>query len=145
MSAVPRACLGFLAGVLSVLIVHQGLWALLHLAGMMGPAYPMRAVGPLHVPLVADLAFWGGIWGLAFGLVLPRLPAGPAWLLGLGLGATAILVGWFVVAPLHGAPVGYGFSRNGVIISLVLNLPWGVGVGLLAAGLMGRTSARKLA
>ena len=70
-------------------------------------------------------------------------------MLGLGLGAVAILVGWFVVAPLHGAPVGDGFSRNGIIISLALNLPWGVSVGLLGAGLMGRAfprgSARKLA
>ncbi len=151
MPAVQRACLGFIAGVLGVLIVHQGVWALLHLEGMMPPAYPMQPAGPLHVPRVADLAFWGGIWGLAFGLALPRLPAAPAWLLGLGLGAAAILAGWFVVAPLHGAPVGNGFHRNGVIISLAVNLPWGVGVGLLCAVLMGRAfprgrgSARKLA
>ena len=151
MSVAQRAALGFLAGVLGVLMVHQVIWALLHLAGMMPPAYPMRAAGPLHVPLVADLAFWGGVWGLAFGLALPHLPPAPAWLLGLGLGAAAILMAWFVVAPLHDAPVGHGFSRNGVIISLVLNLPWGIGVGLFSAALMGRAfprdrrSARKLA
>ncbi len=151
MTAMPRAAQGFLAGALSVLIVHQAIWALLHWAGMMPPAYPMRAVGPLHVPLVLDLAFWGGVWGLVFGLALPHLPAAPAWLLGLGLGACAILVAWFVVAPLHGAPIGNGFTGRGMFISLAINLPWGIGAALIGTVLMGRAyprarrSPRKLA
>ena len=41
-----RALLGFLAAVISVLTFHQGMWALLHLAGQMPPPYPTRGVPP---------------------------------------------------------------------------------------------------
>ncbi len=37
MTAPKRALLGFAAAVLSVLTFHQGMWALLHAAGIMPP------------------------------------------------------------------------------------------------------------
>jgi hypothetical protein len=41
MTAPTRALLGFAAAVLSVRTFHQGMWALLHVAGIMPPApYP---------------------------------------------------------------------------------------------------------
>jgi hypothetical protein len=58
-----RAVLGFIAAALSVLIFHQGAWALLHLGGLMPPPYPMAPVSPWGVPQTFDFCFWGGVYG----------------------------------------------------------------------------------
>jgi hypothetical protein len=133
MNAPMRAALGFAAAVLSVLTFHQGMWALLHLVGLVPLApFPMRGVPPLGVPLIASLCFWGGLYGAVFGLVLPRLPqAAPMALLGLGLGLLAAFVGWFVVAPLKGLPVAGGFVPMRMLVSVLINGCWGIGVGLI--------------
>ena len=137
-----RALLGFVAAVISVLTFHQGMWALLHAAGVMPPApYPTNPVPPFKVPLIASLCFWGGVYGFIFGLVLPRLPrAMPTWSLGLGLGLLAAIIGWFVVAPLKGQPVAGGFVPARMLISLLINGTWGVGVGVILPLLMARRS-----
>ena len=127
-----RALLGFLAAVISVLVFHQGMWALLHLAGQMPPPYPTRGVPPLGVPLIVDLCFWGGVWGAAFGLILPKLSERyPMWVHGLGLGIAAALVGLFVVPLIKGLPVAGGWSPMAFVRSFLINGFWGVGVGLL--------------
>ncbi len=133
MIASKRALLGFAAAVLSVLTFHQGVWALLHAAGIMPPApFPTNPVPPFGVPLIASLCFWGGLYGLAFGLALPRLPPrAPMWLLGLGLGLLAALVGWFVVAPLKGQPAAAGFVPLRMLASVLINGAWGIGVGVI--------------
>jgi hypothetical protein len=62
MTAPMRALLGYAAAVVSVLPFHQGMWALLHVAGLIPPApYPTGPVPPLGVPRVANFAFWGGL------------------------------------------------------------------------------------
>jgi hypothetical protein len=116
----------------------------LHAAGIMPPApYPTNPVPPFGVPLIASLCFWGGLYGLAFGLVLRRLPRAPMWLLGLGLGLLAAVVGWFVVAPLKGQPVAGGFVPLRMLISVLINGTWGIGVGLILPLLMRRMSAAR--
>jgi hypothetical protein len=138
-----RAVLGFIAAVVSVLIFHQGMWALLHLAGLMPPPYPTRGVPPFGVPLIIDLCFWGGVWGAAFGLILPRLPAAyPMWVRGLGLGCAAALVGLFVVPLIKGLPVAGGWAAMAFVRSFLINGSWGIGVGLLLPLLMRQSPAR---
>jgi hypothetical protein len=147
MHAPARAVFGFVAGALSVLIFHQGMWAALHVAGLMPPPYPMGPSGPWGVPHLMDMAFWGGVWGILFGLALPAFPRIPSWLLGFGLGALAILAGWFLVAPLKGHPIGNGWHPIGIALSILINGFWGLGVGLIAPLLIPRSrrSARKFA
>ena len=143
-AAPTRALLGFVAAVLSVLTFHQGMWALLHAAGIMPLApYPTSPVPPFGAPLIASLCFWGGLYGLGFGLVLPRLPRAPKWLLGLGLGLLAAIVGWFVVAPVKGQPLAGGFVPLRMLISVLINGMWGIGVGLILPLLMRRMSAAR--
>lgn len=126
------ASLGFVAAVISVLTFHQGMWALLYAAGLMPPPYPMRGVPPFGVPLIIDLCFWGGVWGAAFGLVLPRLPRSyPMWALGLGLGIAAALVGLFIVPVIKGLPVAGGWVPMAFVRSFLINGCWGIGVGLI--------------
>ncbi len=74
--------LGFAAGLLAVLVFHQGTAVLLHLlttkahvaAGVFGRVpFPYRTapVPPFGVPAAASAAFWGGVWGILL-VVLPR-------------------------------------------------------------------------
>jgi hypothetical protein len=71
-SFLPRILAGFIAGFLAVLVFHQGMVALLHIIGALshGP-YSMQPVPPLGIPHVWDAAFWGGVWGIAFVLIVP--------------------------------------------------------------------------
>ncbi len=136
-----RAAIGFAAAAISVLTFHQAMWAALHVLQLPGlgmpPAYPIGPTPPWGVPRIADLAFWGGLYGIVFGLALPRLPP-PLWLDGLALGIIAVLVGFFVVAPLKGNPVGGGWQLTNWGRSLLINGFWGIGVGIIAPLLMPR-------
>ncbi len=141
MTAPLRALLGFLAAALSVLTFHQGMWGLLYALGLMPRApYPMVPVPPYGVPLLLNLCFWGGLYGLAYGLVWPRLARIPGWLSGLALGLLAALVGWFVVAPLKGQPLAAGFDPMRMLISILINGCWGIGVGLILPMLLPRSA-----
>jgi hypothetical protein len=142
-AAWPRAAFGFFAAVLSVLIFHQAMWAVLHAMKLMPAPYPTNRIPPFGLPWIVDLCFWGGVWGALFGLVLPALPAGvPLWLLGLGLGILAALVGLFVVSPLKGGAVADGFAPMAFVISFLINGFWGFGVGLILPLMAPATTAR---
>jgi hypothetical protein len=135
MNAPPlaRAALGFLAAASAVLVFHQGMWIILYVAGLMpAPPFPVQGVPPFGVPRIISLAFWGGLYGAAYGLALPALPQGPPrWALGLGLGLVATLASWFVVAPLQGQPMGFGFVPSRMLVGLLLNGAWGLGTALI--------------
>jgi hypothetical protein len=124
----------FIAGILATLIFHQGLLALLHLAGASPrPAYVMAPTGPLRVPQVLSLAFWGGVWGAALLPLLARWDGRwsywLAWLVAGAVGPT--LVALFVVLPLKGKPVAGGWNPALWVGALLLNGAWGVGTALI--------------
>jgi hypothetical protein len=123
--------LGFVAGAISVLTFHQGCVGLLHALGL-NPLAPYRTVlvPPLWIPLIVSLAFWGGVYGALFGAVMPRLRI-PFWVGGLGIGLLAVMVAWFVVAPIKGLPIAAGFAPWPMARSLLVNLTWGVGTSVL--------------
>ena len=134
-----RGFLGFIAAALSVLTFHQGMVALLHGLGMVPFApYQTSPVPPFGVPRIADLCFWGGLYGIAFGVLLPRF-TWPIWLCGLITGVIAALVGLFVVAPIKGLPIAAGWDPMAILRSLVINGSWGFGLGLILPMLMPRS------
>jgi hypothetical protein len=128
-----RALFGFIAAAISVLTFHQAMWEALHVLALPGlsmpPAYPTDPIAPFGVPRIANLCFWGGLYGIVFGLVLPRLTA-PLWLCGLVMGIIAALVGLLVVPAIKGLPVG-GSWPSGWVLSILINGCWGIGVGLI--------------
>lgn len=142
MDTSTRAMFGFIAGALSVLIFHQGVWWLFHLGGLMPPPYPMTPVPPWSVPLTIDFCFWGGLYGLVYALVVPRL-AMPLWLSGLVLGLIATLVLWFVVAAIKGRPIANGWNPRVMLVVLVIHVAWGIGVGLILPLLKPRRAAQR--
>jgi hypothetical protein len=139
-----RILLGFAAGALSVLVFHQSVVELLHLAGSGPRAWSLQPVRPLGIPRIVDLCFWGGLYGAAFGALLPRFRL-PVWVCGLLLGCIAVLVGWFVVAPIKGVPVAAGFVPIAMGRSLLINGTWGLGVGLILPLLLPRPMLRERA
>jgi hypothetical protein len=140
-----RALLGFIAAVISVLIFHQGMWAALHTLALPGlampPPYPIDPIPPWGIPRIINLCFWGGLYGIVFGLILPRLTA-PLWLCGLGLGVIAALVGLLVVPAVKGLPIGSGWILLNWVRSLLINGFWGIGVGLILPQLTARVPLR---
>ena len=123
----------FAAGFFSTLAFHQGTLFVLHRMGRWPkPAWPMNTVGPLHMPAVVSLAFWGGLWGIPLWLLV-RGEAGPQyWLYATAFGAIApSLVALLVVFPLKGLPMGGGWKASVIVPVLILNGAWGLGVALL--------------
>lgn len=129
-----RIVLGFIAAAISVLTFHQAMWEALHVLNLPGlgmpPPYPTRPVPPFGVPLILDLCFWGGLYGIVFGLLLPRMTA-PLWLCGLVLGIIAALVGMLVVPAIKGLPIGAGWVPLNWLRSFLINGFWGIGVGII--------------
>jgi hypothetical protein len=133
-AAAGRLGHGFVAGFVATLLFHQAGLALLHSAGLAGGgAFSMRPVPPFGVPALIQLAFWGGVWGIAFALLeraIARCPGG-YWLGAVLFGAVVpTLVFWFVVLPLKGLPVGYGLSLRGVAVALIIDGLWGFGTAV---------------
>lgn len=122
----------FLAGFLATLVFHQGLLAALHAAGASPKkAYDMQPVGPLRVPSVLSLAFWGGLWGIVLWQVLVHFAGPPAWVTCLVFGAIApSIVALFVVMPMKGMKPAGGGDPKLVVGALLLNGAWGIGVWL---------------
>jgi hypothetical protein len=126
---------GLIAGALSFLVFHQGAIALMHSMNVVPRApYSMAPTQPLGVPQVWSLAFWSGLWGLAFALLFPRARGARLIVAALIFGAILpTLVGWFVIAPLRGQPMANGFVLSRMWIGPLVNGIWGLGTGIILA------------
>ena len=141
-SPIKRAAMGFVAAVIAVLTFHQGMWALLHVLDLQGlkmpAAYPFDGVPPWHVPRIVNLCFWGGLYGIVFGLLLPRFRL-PVWLCGVITGFIAAFVGLVIVSAIKGTPIGGGWVVLSWVRSLLINGSWGLGLGLILPFLLPRS------
>jgi hypothetical protein len=124
----------FAAGFISVLLFQMGAIAILHALGLV-PFQPFgyAATKPLGVPQIWSFAFWGGVWGIVFGAIEQRFPEGPMYYVAAFLfGAIApVLVLWFVVFPLKGAPVAAGWDVSRMIMQVIFHGCFGLGIGVL--------------
>ena len=122
----------FIAGFVSTLVFHQGVLALLYLAGAVPRApYDLRAVPPLGLPAVISLAFWGGVWGAAIWPLLKNTTGATYWLRALVIGAIGpSAVALLIVFPLKGKPIAGGWDAKLIVAALILNGAWGLGVAL---------------
>ena len=55
-------------------------------------------------------------WAIIFGAIFPDV------------------VSWFIVAPLKGLPVGYGFHFPGLLVGPIVNGLWGLGTAVILNG-----------
>ncbi|MEO3472476.1 hypothetical protein AAFN86_11455 [Roseomonas sp. CAU 1739] len=136
MTAVRIIPVGFVAGVLAVLVFHQGMVGLLHLLGAVpNPPFQLRPVPPLGVPQLVSACFWGGLWGILTAAIVAARPGwSPIWV-GLAIGAVAcVLVGFVVVAGIRGQPLMGGMDPNRWWRSVAINGAFGLGVGVVLWG-----------
>ena len=134
MSAIStRLFLGFIAGALSHLVFQGAFGALLHAAGLLPMlTWSLAPVPPLGIPRSVSLAFWAGLWGIAYAIVEPRLTARLGWWIGgLVFGIAPLLVHWFVAQPLKGLGIGGGFHAAMVPIEIGFHLVFGLGLAIL--------------
>ena len=128
-----RLLIGFVAGFLSVLIFQMAAIAILQAAGIAFPFSPwsMEPVPPFGVPRSLSAAFWGGLWGIVYALLEPKLTAWLGWLAGgLAFGILPVLVLWFVVLPLKGLPTAGGFAPMRMLIGVVVHVAFGLGTAV---------------
>lgn len=139
MSTVQRVILGFVAAAISVLIFHQGMILILREVGMLPPAARVWsfAANPWGVPAIINQCFWGGLYGAAFGFLSPRFRL-PMVVCGFLTGMAAMMVAYFVVAPIKGNPIAGGWVAMAWVRSLLINGSFGIGIGLIFPLLAGR-------
>jgi hypothetical protein len=133
-----RVLLGFAAGSLSHVIFQGALGSVYFAAGMI-PSLPwsLAPQPPFGVPTTVNFAFWAGLWGIAYALLEPRLTPHVGRIgAGLLFGVAAMLVRWFIVLPLKGAPIVEGFDPNLVVVFTGFHLIYGIGLAVIfGAGL----------
>lgn len=141
-SPVLRIALGFVAGALSVLIFHQGMFLIVRELGLASVTpWQTTPYGPLRVPLIFNQMFWGGAWGALFGLVVPALARGPSyWVLGTLFGLLTTLFNWFVMSPIRGQAIAVGFVPQRMLVGAMIGLAFGFGLTLIFRLLSGRRS-----
>ena len=123
----------FLAGAIAVLLFQQGAIAILHAYGLAPAPFTYTRTQPLGVPQIWSFAFWGGIWGIVFGLAESRFPQGLFYYIAAFLfGAIfPVLVLWFIVFPLKGLPMAAGWNVNRMWVQMLHHGAWGLGTGIL--------------
>jgi hypothetical protein len=127
--------LGFVAGIISVLVFHQGLVWLLYMAGQLpaGP-YGVRPIPPFGVPQIVNQCFWGGLWGIVIAVLLRRLRV-PDLLFGFAFGAVALsLTNWVVLPAIKGGAYFAGGDprRRAITVAIAGTFGWGVALILRA-------------
>ncbi len=100
--------LGFIAAVIAVAIVHEGIiYALTQAGSIRGTAWGMQPIPPWAVPRLVNNMFWGGLWGALFALIYHQLPGGSAWLKGLVYGLLIVVISnWFLLPLIKGQIFG---------------------------------------
>ncbi|HET6308821.1 MAG TPA: hypothetical protein VFG12_16645 [Rhodopila sp.] len=126
-----RVFLGCIAGALAVLVFHQTTLQAFFWFGLAPQAaFRVAVVPPFNAPMVLSITFWGAVYGGLFGWVLPRLPRGFP-VRALLAAVFALLMGWFVVGPLAGRPMAFGWQLAPMLRSSAACLMWGLGITLI--------------
>jgi hypothetical protein len=114
---IGRILLGFIAGVVAVLLVHQPVVYALQGQQMLPPTIRAYNMGPLAtaLPAVADAfkslgfagwpilfnsMFWGGLWGALFAAVHPYIPGRYLLVKGFLFGMMILIVSNWIALPL---------------------------------------------
>lgn len=123
--------LGCIAGAISILVFHQTTLQIFFWLGLAPQAaFRVAVVPPFNAPMVVSITFWGAVYGGLFGLLAPRL-ATPNVVKALVAGLFAVLMGWFVVRPLAGHPIAFGWQTAPMLRSAAACFMWGIGVTLI--------------
>jgi hypothetical protein len=128
-SFVRSVVVGFVAGALGVLLFHQIVVLIFHVAGLIPFApYSLAPTEPLGVPRFLSDTFWGGVWGILLVLLMSTVRGADRLWVAVLFGAILLpLVYVLVVLPLKGAPAGPLLSAPSIAFALIVNGAWGLG------------------
>jgi hypothetical protein len=136
MTVIQRVAICFAAGVIGALavVLFSHILFALRLSQKLGVTEPISFKSPdIYRPL-----FWGGLWGIPFGLLIDA-----AWphlyLFGFLYFLAPVLALFLIFLPMSGA--GYFGLRKGgpmfTIYLLLVNLPFGIITALVAGAIIG--------
>ena len=136
-TTIQRLAICFAAGVVGALavVLFSHVMFQLGLSARLGVKAPISLKSPdIYKPL-----FWGGLWGIPFGLFIA-----PAWnhlyLYGTLYFLAPVLALFLIFLPMGGAGV-FGLRQGGPMFTLYLllvNLPFGIITALAAKAIIGR-------
>jgi hypothetical protein len=150
-----RIIVGFIAAVIAVLVFHQPGGIAAKALGYVPATYTpynmaefkgalpaatnlFKSLGFAGVPILVNQMFWGGVWGVVFGLLYSALPGRQAVVKGLALGIIVALFNWtllpFIQGSLRGIPNQVYFGGGNlqrILTTLFFALPFGIGTGLI--------------
>lgn len=134
--------LGFLAGVIATLTVHELIsLALLNAGAFERVPWSMEPAAMTGIPQIASDAAWGGIWGAMFAVILGAKPKGSMTLRGILLGLLGpALLGVFLLVPfLKGEALFLGGNVDAIVAVLLIAAGFGAATawlyGFFTAGL----------
>ncbi|HME45573.1 MAG TPA: hypothetical protein VKF36_20950 [Syntrophorhabdales bacterium] len=136
LNMIQRVSICFTAGVVGALavVLFGRILFELGLSAIFGVKVPIS----LHPPDIYRPLFWGGLWGILFGLFIKT-----AWkrlyLFGLLYFLAPVLALFLIFLPMGGA--GYFGLRRGPMFAvylLLVNLPYGIITALLARAIIGK-------
>jgi hypothetical protein len=135
--------LGFLAGVIATVTVHEVISYLL-LQGGYYPRIPwsMTPAAITGIPQIASDVLWGGLWGAIFALILGNAPTGALTFKGIVLGLLGpALMGGFLLEPHFTGHSAYQGSEPALVGAMLL---MAAGFGAATAWLYGLFSYGRL-
>jgi hypothetical protein len=136
LTLIQRVAICFAAGVIGALAVL--LFSRVLFESGLSATLGVKAPIPLSPPDIYKPLFWGGLWGILFGLFI-----GTAWkhlyLFGLLYFLVPVLALYLIFLPMSGA--GYFGLKQGPMFAvylLLVNLPFGIVTALAAVAILGK-------
>ena len=137
LTLMQRVAICFGAGVIGGLAVVLFSYVLFALG--LSQALGIKAAIPLRSPDIYRPLFWGGLWGIPFGLLV-KSAWNRVYLFGLLYFFAPVLALFLFFLPMRGA--GYfGLKQGGPAFTfylLLVNLPYGIITALAARAIMGK-------
>lgn len=136
MTMMQRVAICFAAGVIGALavVLFSHLLFNVGLSGKLGVTQPVSLKSPdIYRPL-----FWGGLWGIPFGLLIGALWM-HLYLFGLLYFLAPVLALFLIFLPMSGAGL-FGLQQGGPLFTLYLlliNVPYGITTALVARAIIG--------
>jgi hypothetical protein len=127
--------LGFAAGAIAVVTVHEFINFILLQAGIF-PRVPwsMNPSAVTGVPQIVSDMFWGGVWGILFVVLYNLIPGGGPTVKGLIFGIVGpAIIGVFILVPLITGrfPLFFGFDPKLIGSVLLILAGFGAAMGWL--------------
>lgn len=138
MNILKSILLGFIAGAIATVTVHEIISAIFHnpaiWTGWPRPSWNMDPAEMTGLPQIVSDMFWGGLWGSLFGLILGTRPQGSMTLRGALLGIVGpAVIGVFLAVPFFTGrfPVFFGGDSSKIIPVLCILAGFGAATAWL--------------